>query len=202
VARRGKDTARTKEQRLARESHEELIRRFRSVLADANKRPDREELAKILLDDALTHLPAMHRAFDDMLEERRLVKQQDMNVPTAMDVLRRDYVEDVDGLAKDLKRQIDEGEITDAEELSDRMHEAVDGTQRVIYTAQAQLGLVFSNNSSAYADEMGEEGLVRDGDVNWSGMMFMAMQQDVIEELERLGVDVNDPQPTEDEETE
>jgi hypothetical protein len=105
-------------------------------------------------------------------------------------ILDLDYMNDVRGVAKDLARQMKEGEVDD---FSDALHQAIDGTQRVIYTHQAKLAVVFSPNGDAYFDEFGEEGAVENGAIAWERLAFVAMQQDVIKELDVRSVDVNDP---------
>ncbi len=105
-------------------------------------------------------------------------------------ILDMDYMNDVRGVAKDLARQMKEGEVDD---FSDALHQAVDGTQRVIYTHQAKLAVVFSPNADAFFEEFGEEGAcTRDG-IAWERIAFVAMQRDVEKELDVRSVDVNDP---------
>ena len=46
-----------------------------------------------------------------------------------------------------------------------------------------------------YLEEYGAEGAVTDGVLNWSALMFAAMERDVYEELDHgKGLDVNDPE--------
>jgi hypothetical protein len=80
----------------------------------------------------------------------------------------------------------------DVDDFSEALHEAVDGTGRIIYTFQAKCGLLVSDNADAYVEEFGEAP-VEGGDIKWEAMAFAAMEQDVIKELDVRGVDVNDP---------
>lgn len=112
------------------------------------------------------------------------------DVEDALRVLRADYYSDVRGMAKDLADRMKAGDI---EDFNDALHEDVDGCQRVIYTQQAQIGLLCSDNEDAYAQEFGEVP-VTDGAINWAAMMYSALQQDIIEDLDAHGVDVNDPE--------
>lgn len=169
-----------------------LRRAFRKVGADA-------DLAKAILDLAQSSAFGFGKAFDQMVEEHRLAKQHELDMQEVELVLSRDYELDVSDVAKSLKAEIDAGEIKDAEALDNRLRQDIDSTQRVIYTRKAQLGLIASNNSGAYF-AFGAEGALEGGDIAWSRLMYAAMERDVVEELERLGVDVNDPQPTDDEE--
>jgi len=113
----------------------------------------------------------------------------------ALSFLRADYYEDVSGYADDIEREARErakaGETDLREWLLEYIHETVDGCQRVIYTGLAIETLLFSSNDSAYADDFGTEGMVKDGAVNYSALAYCAVERDVIEELERRGLDVN-----------
>ena len=108
----------------------------------------------------------------------------------AINILSQDYASDCLGVAKDLARQMKEGEVDD---FSDALHQAVDGTQRVIYTFQAKLAVILSDNGDAYFDDFGEEGAVENGAIAWERLAFVAMEKDVVKELEVRDVDVNDP---------
>jgi hypothetical protein len=113
-------------------------------------------------------------------------------------IIRSDYYDDVRSVADDLAEQWKSGEIGSRDDFLERLSEAVDGTQRVIYTGQAMDGLRASDNSGAYIEDFGAEGAIENGDIAWSRLMFAAMERDVTEQLEALGVDVNrePPQPT------
>ncbi len=74
------------------------------------------------------------------------------------------------------------------------LNETIDAQGRVIYTFQAQLGLLVTEHSGAYVEEYGAEGIAEDGDINWSRLMYAAMERDVYEYLDREGYDVNDPE--------
>ena len=52
-----------------------------------------------------------------------------------------------------------------------------------------------SENADAYVAEEfeAEEGMVANGNIAWERLMFVAMQQDVIKELDVRSVDVNNP---------
>ena len=125
-----------------------------------------------------------------------LGSKHDSPASVADGIKQRDYYENVSNVADDVKRAIKDKEITDAESLDTYLHETCDGAGRVIYTAQAQDCLRYSSNDSAYVNEFGGE------EPNWSSMAFAAFRQDIIEELERRGIDVNDPCPEEEEEEE
>lgn len=117
------------------------------------------------------------------------IAEEDVN--DAVSVIRRDYYADVEGLGDSLIEAIKDGEIADREQFQDRLHEDVDGSQRVIYTWQAQLGILASENSDAYFEELGET-LECDGSVPYEKLMFYAMQRDVVEYMTREGFDPDD----------
>lgn len=112
------------------------------------------------------------------------------DVKAAESILTMDYYNDVRSVARGLAQSMKDGEV---EDFSDAIHEAIDGTQRVIYTWQARCGLLVSDNADAYAEEFGEEGMIVNGAIAWERLMFAAMQADVIKELDVRSVDVNNP---------
>jgi hypothetical protein len=122
-----------------------------------------------------------------------------MTIDDAHSVLRADYWSDVRGVAEDLKKRLDEGDFTDRDDFMEALDETVDGHSRVIYTFEAQQCLLYSENDGAYAEEMGEAGMVKDGCINWSVLAYFAFRADIIEHLDAIDVDVNDPIPDADE---
>ncbi len=106
----------------------------------------------------------------------------DSDVDAAMRVIRADYYQDVRDLGDDLKKRIKDGEITDTDDLQERLHEDVDGSARVIYTLQNKLGLLASDNEDAYVEEFGEAP-VEGNNINWAVMMAAAFERDVSEYL-------------------
>lgn len=84
-----------------------------------------------------------------------MTNEESITVGQALDVIRRDYFDDVRGIAEEVTRAVKDGEIGE-EEFYDYIHEQCDGSRRVIYTFQAKLGMLFTNNDDAYQDELGE----------------------------------------------
>lgn len=123
------------------------------------------------------------------MPQRSADEVTDADVRAAVSILTMDYYNDCRDVAKDLAQRMKDGEV---EDFSDSLHEAVDGTQRIIYTFQAKCGLLVSDNADAYVEEFGEAPL-ENGDIKWEAMAFVAMQRDVEKELDVRGVDVNDP---------
>lgn len=106
------------------------------------------------------------------------------------------YQADVDDIARDLvdrlKAEGCRGE--DAREwLLEAMQEDCDGSSWVIHDTDAQRLLMVSQNDSAAADEGAE--IDHSGGIKWGALAFYALQADVRDALERMGVDVNDPSP-------
>jgi hypothetical protein len=108
------------------------------------------------------------------------------------DEMRREYYEDVKGLAESIKEDYDRGEIADRDHLLDRIHETVDGCSRVIYTSSAQEALLVSDNDSAGIDSLGADGFDWSSGIPWSQLAFFAVEADVVEELGHMGLNVND----------
>jgi hypothetical protein len=134
-----------------------------------------------------------------MSKKREDAEDAEGTIRDALSILTREYRSEVNGLAMEIKEELEE-KIEDGEKgeslrewLIETIHESVDGHQRVIYTFKAKVGLLVTENADAYVDDFGTEGLVKDGNINWEGMMYAAMERDVIEALDRMGVDVDNP---------
>ena len=113
------------------------------------------------------------------------------DVRDAVAVIQRDYYADVKNLGDELIERIKDGEIPDHESFGDALHDTVDGTQRIISTWQARLGLLASSNDDAYFEELGET-LECDGSVPYEKLLFFAMERDVVEYMTREGFDPDD----------
>ena len=134
-------------------------------------------------EEALAYLRARY-------EHVYVVKEGESEVELALDILRRDYSTDINDIATDfLSEAEDQGaDGWSRDSALDWLHETLDGCHRVVYTLQSQLGLAISRHASAGVDE----GLVDFSDgMPWAGLMYAAMEQDVMEELTRRGVDLN-----------
>jgi len=127
--------------------------------------------------------------------------ERENTVRNAVSILQQDYYADVRGVTEDAVEHLREAYHDDGqrgEELRESLltwlHETIDGHCRVIYTFEAQKGLLVSDNAGAYVEEFGEEGATSHGDLNWSALMYAAMERDVYEELHAMGLDPNDPE--------
>ena len=130
-----------------------------------------------LIDQAVELGRAMHGANSLSSEENEAL------VRLATDIINRDYWDDVRGVTNDLIGRIKDGEIKDREGLDQALDEAVDGTQRVMYTFQAKLGLLATENEDAWENDFGEK------PEDESKAMFAAMRQDVQAQLDAEDVD-------------
>ena len=114
---------------------------------------------------------------------------------------RQEYWDDVREKAAsiecELNSRIDDGENGETlrEWLIDHIDESIDSAARIIYTRQAQECVMYSDNDGAYFDEFGDEGAVEDGAINWSRLAYSAFRADVLEQLNSIGIDVNNPGP-------
>jgi hypothetical protein len=109
-----------------------------------------------------------------------VVTEEDINA--AVSIIKRDYYQDVRGICDEIEEAVKDGQLTDDEEVSERIHQEVDGSARVIYTWQNHLGLLASDNSDAYMEEFGE--VPTDGDsINYAALMAAAMEADVRDAL-------------------
>ena len=93
--------------------------------------------------------------------------------------------------AEDYKSQIEAGEFEDREAFFCRLHEDLDGHECVIYTHKAHCVCLVSDNSGA-VDDVDSSMAFKDGEIQWSVIAYYAMERDLLDTLDSLGVDVND----------
>lgn len=118
--------------------------------------------------------------------------QHPITTDDAMQCLRRDYWNDVRGAAGELiqeaRDQWENGQGATGENLREwlleRVREYVDGHSRIIYTRDAILTLLFSDNDGYSVENFGADGIVDDGGVSWSRLAFGAFYADVLEQLD------------------
>ena len=96
-----------------------------------------------------------------------------------MQTMRREYWEHVRTSAEEIERDVRAGDL-DPDDAHDRLHEECDSSQWAIFTYRAQCVVCFlSDHPDALVDEFGADGLVQDGNVNWSGMAYCALLADI-----------------------
>jgi hypothetical protein len=123
----------------------------------------------------------------------------------AKNVLRADYWRAVRDLADDLKQAIKDGEITDREELGDRLHESIDGSHWIIYTYANLQVLCWTSNDDAYQEITDEIDGSKGASHVYQTVAFWAMMADVREQLgdeDDLFADEEDEEEDEEEEEE
>lgn len=109
-------------------------------------------------------------------------KITDDDVKAAVDVISSEYWQDVRESAADFVKQFENGDFSDQDAFMESLNQYVDGSQRVIYTYWAQLGLLATNSAGAYEEEMGEE------TSSISLQMYFAYRQDI---LNAIGSDID-----------
>lgn len=106
-------------------------------------------------------------------------------------VIERDYWDDVRGVVEDCKRAVKDGEVSDDSELSDYLHQSIDGTQRVIYTHQARVGMACTDHPDAW-HEFGEETPAVEAQMFWA---MMADVQDRLEDFDTIKAEIESENP-------
>lgn len=100
-----------------------------------------------------------------------------ITVEQAVSAIRADYYSDIRDYVLEARKAMAEAYIKGEDfDLSDWLHEACDGSARVIYTFQAKLGLLASDNEDAMEEETGETGTVEQ-------RMYYAMRADIMADL-------------------
>jgi hypothetical protein len=114
------------------------------------------------------------------------------SVDEAVAVIQRDYYKEVNQYADDFIERIKEGEWDNRDDFIDSFNQEIDGAARVIYTWQAQLGLLVSENDDAGIESLGPDGFDWSSGIPWSALMYFAFEADIYEAMDRKDFDVND----------
>jgi len=112
-----------------------------------------------------------------------LTEAQEITVSQANDVLRREYYDAVREIAAEAEEMVKKGEIEDEDGLTEWVEQSVDGSQWIIYTRRNFQVLQYSDNDSAYVEQLGEVPVTDATDINWAALAYMAMLTDVREHL-------------------
>lgn len=113
------------------------------------------------------------------------------NLSDSLRTITSEYMEQIEDIALDLIEEFVEYPDPNRD-IYDRLHESIDSHSWVIYTFKAKMVLLVSDNPGAMIDDYGADGVVTDGDINWSAMAFCAMQADVNDWLNRYEVELWD----------
>lgn len=105
--------------------------------------------------------------------------------------LAQEYRDAVQSLADDLIGAIGDS-VTTRNEFIEHLHESVDSHSWVIYTTKAQVVALVSDNAGRAVSEFGAEFIVENGEISWSRIAYAALEQDVIDEILRCNVNIND----------
>jgi len=111
-----------------------------------------------------------------------------------------EYWKEIENLGKEVIQECQSGDWSTGEQCREAMldwiHETLDSHHSVIYTGEAMDVLRHSRNDSAMIDNFGSDGVMKDGQLNWSAMAYCAMEEDLMEWLHQADdFDVNDPNP-------
>lgn len=108
----------------------------------------------------------------------------------ARSLLRQEYYESVSSHAEDIVEGIRKGNITEVDELRQRISEDSDSNYWTIYTHASQQAIWASEN----ADYGIEEGLVslERGEIPWGAIASYAFMRDLEVAVEAEGIDLND----------
>jgi len=94
----------------------------------------------------------------------------------------REYRDEIERIAEDIRDEIGKGNLADENAVQESLWQTCDSHQFVIYTWKARCVGMISDNEDAIED-LGPQGLIKDGRVNHEGIAMMAMIADVQEEI-------------------
>lgn len=127
-----------------------------------------------------------------MKKPAQTAETPEQSIESALGFIRADYYSEVRAMADDLVSRVKSRDIEDRDAFLDAMHQDIDGHERIIYTFKARLVCLVSENESAYVDNYGADGLVKNGAIQWEVIAYAAMEADVFRALDALDFDVND----------
>lgn len=123
-------------------------------------------------------------------------------IGNALNVLRDDYWDDVRGVVDNLKFELKQGNVDRTyDAVTGYLEQTCDGHQRVIYTREAILTLLFSENDDAI-EEYGVDHVTNNGAINYSALAYFAFYADVLEQAAAEGVAPHQIEDAEEEEEE
>lgn len=123
------------------------------------------------------------------------VRKGESAADAAIAILRREYYTKIKVLAEYIKHEINCGEIDNAEFLDSCIFEKLEGHYNVIYTHAAKIVCFVSDNADVGMEEELIDPVTFKTGIPWSILAFWAMRTDLVEQLEAINVDLNDPKP-------
>lgn len=128
------------------------------------------------------------------MAEKLAAAEHTVSVDEAERICRADYFNTVSDTAQGIYDDWFAGNIgEDRDDLLQHITEVCDGHSQVIYTANAMDTLRFSDNDARGIQDLGSSGFDWSDGIPWSALAFHAFEADVNEQLDALGLDVNDP---------
>ena len=127
---------------------------------------------------------------------------KEISVEEAHRVLRADYYSDVRDVAEEFIKRWNAGEFSDRDEAIEWLDQSVDGSGRVIYTAEAADCLRYSDHDDAAIEELGADGIDWSNGIPFSTLAYFAYRADILDQIasgvtDLDGVDINDDPPGE-----
>jgi hypothetical protein len=117
-------------------------------------------------------------------------------VSNARCIMRQEYHDSVESAAQGIKDEYCQGGYNgDRDQLIEAIDSCADS--HVTYTSRAQECLLYSNNDCAGIDELGADGFDWKSGIPWSQLAYFAFRQDLCEELDSMGIDINGDPPAE-----
>lgn len=168
----------TEARRVARDIVSELRERHRVAALRARHAETMGDFAK--LTEAFKRVAPGDVELSKLLHRLECALADHWSLDHAQCIIRADYMSDVRCVAEDIAERVADGLLSDADEVSDALHESVDGDSRVIYTFKARLGLFASDNEGACEEQTGEA--PESPEVG----MYWALRADVEDELHDL----------------
>lgn len=150
--------------------------------AERQRKSEERLAAKLRANPSKGKLERAERV-DESANAFRKIERMTMELDTldlGSRLIRAWYYDEVRDYAVDALRNILDGTISDREGLDDWLHEAVDGSQIVIYTYKASVALLASNNDGACEEQMGE------GTYTTEQRAYFALIMDVQEEMDSI----------------
>lgn len=108
-------------------------------------------------------------------------------------LIRSNYYDTVVTEAQSIIKDIQDGHIEDDEQLSEALNNVAGESYWTCNNAAAKATVLVSDNNGDSIEQFGSDGLVEHSELHWLRLAYGAFRQDIVNELEKEGVDLNDP---------